>query len=637
MAMQHDDRALGMGQAISRRDFLDGARIALTGSLAYSWFESSGVAQPTAAPYPPALTGMRGTHDGAWEVAHALRDGKTWDDASSADTGEAYDLVVVGAGISGLAAAYFYRKTVGPRARILVLDNHDDFGGHAKRNEFTAAGRLLIGYGGTQAIEQRHAWSPVARGLRDELGIDTDRFFTAVDQTLYTKHGMGQGVFFDRDNWGSDRLVRGGRGNPAEGPVPPDGWWREFARQSPFSDAARRDFIRLHEAQVDYLPGLSVEEKRRKLRSISYKDYLLQHAKVDPQVAAYFQQRTHSGWAIGIDAAPASSAAGSWPGLQGLGLPGPAATAPNDPYIFHFPDGNASIARLLVRSLIPGVSATGTTMEDIVTARFDYQRLDDVQSPVRLRLSSTAVRVRHDGDPSDTGNVVVTYVTAGKAFRVKARSAILACYHAVIPRLCPELPARQRDALLFGVKAPLVYTNVLLRNWRAFEKLGVSHLYAPSGYYALMFLDFPVTLGTYHPSRSPSEPILLHMVRVPCAPGRPRRDQHRAGRGDLLQTTFEAFERRTRDLLARALNGGGFDPATDILGITVNRWPHGYADFGDPLTDPDWPEAERPWVIARQRFGRITIANSDAAHEAETHAAIDEGHRAVHELLALQQ
>jgi spermidine dehydrogenase len=247
------------------------------------------------------------------------------------------------------------------------------------------------------------------------------------------------------------------------------------------------------------------------------------------------------------------------------------------------------------------------------------------------------VRVRHDSDPASAGNVVVTYVTAGKAFRVKARSAILACYHAVIPRLCPELSARQRDALMFGVKAPLVYTNVLLRNWRAFEKLGVSHLYTPSGYYALMFLDFPVTLGTYYPSRSPAEPILLHMVRVPCAPGRPRRDQHRAGRGELLQTTFETFERRTRDLLTRALDGGGFDPATDILGITVNRWPHGYADFGDPLTDPDWPEAERPWVVARQRFGRIAIANSDAAHEAETHAAIDEGHRAVEELLALPQ
>src|SRR6185436_12466498 len=192
--MNSNERALGMHRRITRRDFLNGVGVTLSGSVAYPWFGARGVEQAggvfepekSADYYPPARTGLRGTHDGAWEVAHAVRDGRTWNDAS--DTGERYDLVVVGGGISGLAAAYFFRKAAGPSARILVLDNHDDFGGHAKRNEFTAAGRLLIGYGGTQAIEQRRAWSPVARGLRDELGIDTDRFFTAVDQTLYTGH-----------------------------------------------------------------------------------------------------------------------------------------------------------------------------------------------------------------------------------------------------------------------------------------------------------------------------------------------------------------------------------------------------------------------------------------------------------------
>jgi spermidine dehydrogenase len=193
----------------------------------------------------------------------------------------------------------------------------------------------------------------------------------------------------------------------------------------------------------------------------------------------------------------------------------------------------------------------------------------------------------------------------------------------------------QREALVFGVKTPLVYTNVLVRNWQAFQKLGVSHVYSPSGYHSLMFLDFPISLGGYHRPQSPDQPILLHHVRVPCQPGLPRRDQHRAGRGELLQTTFETFERRTRDQLGRMLGGGGFDPARVIQGITVNRWPHGYADFGDPLTDPDWKtDEEKPWVIGRQRFGRITIANSDAGHNAETQTAIDEGYRGVRELLA---
>jgi spermidine dehydrogenase len=639
-----DDRALGMHRRITRRDFLNGVGVTLSGSIAYPWFNGAfgergtgggdqGAAfepEKAADYYPPARTGLRGTHDGAWEVAHAVRDGKTWTDV--ADTGERYDLVVVGGGISGLAAAYFYRKSAGRNARILVLDNHDDFGGHAKRNEFSAGGRVLVGYGGTQAIEGRLNWSAAAKGLRDELGIDTDKFFKAFDPTPYTSRGLGQGVFFDKDTWTVDRLVKGGQGNPAEGPPPPDGWWRSFAASAPFSDAARRDFIRLHEQRTDYMPGLPVAEKRARLRKISYRDFLRDYAKVDPQVIDYFQQRTHSGWGAGIDAIPASGAASFLPGVEGMGLsPRPATT---DPYIFHFPDGNASIARLLVRAMVPS-AAGGTTMEDIVTAKFNYSKLDDGANPVRVRLNSTVVKARNVGDAASAKEVEITYVRGGRAHLVRAGACVLACYNAIIPRLVPELSARQKEGLLFGVKTPLVYTNVLLTNWRSFVKLGVSHIYSPSAYYALMFLDFPIALGGYRGAQSPDEPILLHHVRVPCRPGLPRREQHRAGRGELLQTTFETFERRTRDQLARMLGGGGFDPATDIAGITVNRWPHGYADFGDPLNDPEWKsDDDKPWVIGRQRFGRIAIANSDAGHEAETQTAIDEAHRAVQELLA---
>ncbi|MFN8059019.1 MAG: NAD(P)-binding protein [Vicinamibacterales bacterium] len=628
------DRDLGMYRDISRRDFLDGARIALTGSALHPWFPAAASAQsPTSAStpprpsYPPALTGLRGTHDGAWEVAHALRDGRTWSEPAT-DTDGPYDLVVVGGGLSGLAAAFFYRQRVGASARILVLDNHDDFGGHAKRNEFTAAGRTLVGYGGTQAIENRQGWSPAAKDLLRELGVDTDRFFTYVDQDLYTSLGLGQGVFFDKETWGVDRLVRGGQGNPAEGPQPPKGWWRTFAAEAPFSERARRDFIRLHDDTEDYLPDLTLDQKRARLRTTSYATFLRDIARVDAEVVAYFQQRTHSGWGMGADAVPATAGM-SWPGFRGMGFP----ARNGEPYIFHFPDGNASLARLLVRALVPGVAA-GSTMEDVVTARFDYSRLDVPASAVRVRLGSTAVHVRHDGDPASASAVVVTYVRDGRTERVTARHSVLACYHSVVPHLAPGLPPAQREALGAGVKTPLVYTNVLLRNWTALQKAGVSHVYGPSTYYALGFLDFPVTMGGHRPSRSPEEPILLHLVRVPCRPGLSRRDQHRAGRADLLATTFEEFERRTRDQLQRTFGASGFDSARDISAITVNRWPHGYADFGDPLTDPVWTRDEdKPWVIARQRWGRVAIANSDAAHEAETHAAIEEGHRAVGELL----
>jgi spermidine dehydrogenase len=256
--MRPHDRELGMDRSITRRDFLNGTQVALTGSILYPWFQ----AERTADDYPPALTGLRGTHDGAWEVAHELRDGRTWTDVE--DDGESYHLVVVGGGISGLASAYFFQKAAGPGARILVLDNHDDFGGHAKRNELSIGGRTLIGYGGTQAIEGRKYWSDVAKGVLADLGIDTEKFFQFHDGTTYTSRGLGQGVFFDEETFGADRLVRGGKGNPAEGPEPEDGWWRAFAAEAPFTESARRDFIRIHEERSTTCPG---SRPRRSSRS----------------------------------------------------------------------------------------------------------------------------------------------------------------------------------------------------------------------------------------------------------------------------------------------------------------------------------------------------------------------------------
>src|SRR5262245_21084250 len=212
MAPQASDRALGLDRAITRRDFLNGVGIALTGSVTYPWFATAGQAAQSApekasASYPPALTGMRGSHPGSFEVGHALRDAKVWD-ADAVDLAETYDLVVVGGGISGLAAAYRFRQLAGGDASVLVIDNHDDFGGHAKRNEFAAGGRLLIGYGGTQSIEAPSRYSQDSQQLLKEVGVDTEKFYVAFDQKLYGSLGLGPGVFFNREAWGSDRLVR---------------------------------------------------------------------------------------------------------------------------------------------------------------------------------------------------------------------------------------------------------------------------------------------------------------------------------------------------------------------------------------------------------------------------------------------
>jgi len=311
----------------------------------------------------------------------------------------------------------------------------------------------------------------------------------------------------------------------------------------------------------------------------------------------------------------------------------------DEPYIFHFPDGNASIARMLVRSLVPG-ALPGHTMEDIVTARANYARLDDASSTVRIRLNSTAVRARHIGGPSPDPDsktakeVEVTYVRGGQAHRVRGANCVLACYNTVIPYLCPEMSDKQKEALAYCVKVPLVYTNVQIGNWKAFQKLGLSAIYAPGAYFSNVTLDFPVSMGDYRYPSLPDESCLLHLLRTPCEPGLNCKDQYRAGRWELVNTKFEGFERQVRDQLGRILSAGGFDPARDIQAITVNRWPHGYAYEYNALFEPlDRPASERPCVIGRQPFGRIKIANSDADGHAYTNTAIDQGYRAVREIV----
>ena len=642
------DRELGMRRAITRRDFLNGIAVGAGSTLASAWLPGLTLAteipafpQDVSGYNPPALTGMRGSHPGSFEVAHALRDGKFWETAGKPiDTHESYDLIVVGAGMSGLAAAYFYRKQAGPSARILILDNHDDFGGHAKRNEFRPGGRLLLANGGTVAIDSPFPYSPEARGLLTELGIDPPALEKkCVDRDVY--RGLGGSYFFDKETFGVDRLVTAVPGGPSASGGKA---WTEFLAKTPLSADAQRDIARIQEEKVDYMPGVPQAEKKSRLSRMSYKDFLLNVAKAHPDVIPFYQTRTHGLYGIGIDAVPALDCwAINFPGFQGLDLdrvPSKGLTftalgevTPQERYHFHFPDGNASIARMLVRSLISG-STPGNTAEDIVTAKVDYSRLDRSDSPIRMRLSSTAVGVRHVGDPASAKEVEVIYGREKKAYTVRGKGVVMACWNMAIPYLCKELPEKQKEALHYGVKVPLVYTVVAIKNWTSFHKLGIRGASCPGMCHSSLNLDQPVNIGDYQCSHSPEEPILVRMLRTPCLPGLPARDQQRAGHYELLATPFEEFERNIRDQLGRVLGTGGFDPARDINAITVNRWPHGYAYEYNPLWDPDWPTDQRPCDIARQRHGRITIANSDAAAAAYTDQAIDQGYRAVQELLS---
>jgi spermidine dehydrogenase len=609
--------------SITRRDFLGGTALAIAAGLTPADQIAAAPAQ-----YPPALTGLRGQHPGSFEVAHAFaREGRRFgiDDAPSEET---YDLVVVGGGISGLAAAWFYRRAVGAEARILVLDNHDDFGGHAKRNEFSAGARTLIGYGGSQSIQSpKTLWSDVAKGLLRDLGVELSRFDSAFDRGFYSSLGLSRGVFFDRETFGRDALVVGdallsqGADKCAE--------LANFIASMPIADASKQELLALYDPGRDPLAGKSAEEKAKILKTTSYRDYLVKICGCSGEVANCFQGRPLGFFGLGCDAVSAFDLRSfGYPGFAGLKLPADDHPEWDEPYIYHFPDGNASLARLLVRALVPD-AAPGRTMDDIVLAGFDYDALDRAGSNVRIRLQSTVIDVRQRGDA-----VRIGYVNAGAAHRVTAKCAVLACFHMMIPYLMPELPQTQREALALNVKTPLVYTNVVVRNWQPWLALKVADIAAPMGFFSHIALDFPVDLGGYRHPRNPAEPIVLHLVHVPGSAnsGLDARAQFHIGQAKLLAMTFADFEARICDQLSRTLGSGGFDSERDIAAITVNRWPHGYGYVANSLFDPDDYD-DRVLKLARQPFGRVAIANSDAGGDAYAHLAINEAARAVQELL----
>ena len=613
-----------MTRKVTRRDFLNGTQVAIGASLLSPWADVFGTATPEfklgSDYYPPAKTGLRGSHDGSWETMHARVAGAAW---PGGPVDEDFDLVVVGGGISGLSAAHFYQRE-SRSARILILDNHDDFGGHAKRNEFTVNGRTRIAYGGTESIDTPSGYADVSRELLKDIGIDVQRFYQYFDQGLYDKMKLSYGIAFDQETYGTRRLVTGYGSRP----------WPEFVAETPLSETAKADLIRAFTDERDYLPGMSRDEKIALLSRISYRTYLRDYVKVDEQVLEMYQRWGMSYWCVGMDEVPAIYILGY---TDGGGMPGLEHTVKQEggrgvePYIFHFPDGNASVARLLVRKLIPE-ALPGSTMEDSITARLDYSQLDRDGAALRIRLNSTAVNVAHS---KDAKSVNVTYVHAGNAHTVRAKHCIMACYNSAIPYICPELPEEQRAGLAYNVKIPLTYTKVMVPNWRAFADLGVRFVYYTNDFYKQVELDYPVSIGDYQFGADPDQPMALHMCHVPYFGDIQGPEQWRAGRRRLLETPFSTFEHHVRDQLDQALSGAGFDADRDITAITVNRWAHGYSYSPDLLWEPEYgSEKEKPWVIGRQPLGRISIANSDAGAAANTNSAILQGYRAVREALS---
>jgi len=613
---------------ITRRDFINGIALSVAAGSSLSPLE---LLAKQGTPYPPALTGLRGNHKGSFEAAHArAMEGKTWPRPGTL-TDDVYDLVVVGGGISGLSAAFLFQQQAGFDKRVLVLDNHDDFGGHATRNEFTVDGRLLIGYGGSQSIDSPSTYSTEAAALLRDVGIHVKKFYDYFDGGFRSRHQLRSGIYFSRERYGRDS-VHVNALRPFESGLAEN--WRDLIDEYPLSDEARSSLVELVESPRDYHPGMSHDEKITLMRRISYSDYLRKYAKTHEDIVALLRDLVKGLWGFGFDALSALEGARfRMPGTRHMNwedIPRPS-NYNDEPYIFHFPDGNAGIARALVRQLIPP-ALPGSTMEDLVTTPVDYDQLDRRANRTRIRLNSTAIDVRHaTGEKA----VDVTYVCESNVRRVRGKHVILACYNNVVPHICPELPREQVEAINLPEKIPLVYISIALRNWKAFADLGYGNFYIPQADFMHSFgLDFPVNVGDYTFAQSPSDPIMVHGTFAPTVPdqGYSEREQHVRGRKRMLRMSFDDFESQIVRQMSGALGGGGFDAERDIAAITVNRWPHGYAyEYNELFDPPEWNRYNGPHQVGAAQIGRISMANSDASAYAYVNGAIDAAVRAVRE------
>jgi len=618
---------------ITRRDFLNGVAMgaAATAAVPFSALALNSTQAATGSDYPPLLNGMRGSHKGSFEVAHAL----AWRGEKPAQyktLDEHYDLVVVGAGISGLAAAYLYRKQKGPSARILILDNHDDFGGHAKRNEFEVDGKMLLAFGGSINLEQA-AMSPAAYQLLEEIGVEFKTLQDAVAPDYLLSNAVADfGYYLGENVYGDNRIVVGPWGLALAG----EGDYRALIAELKLTAADEELLISLVEGGKDYLADTTLEGKEAYLRSHSYAEFLYKKVGISPQGGRLVEPWAQAMFGVGIESV--SVMEGFYlggPGIQAVGLPDeytqPDAEVDPDAYRNPlFPDGNASVARLFVRNLVPGV-APGNTMQDLVTARFDYSQLDREDSNVRVRLNSTVVNVANRGSEA----VDVSYVSGGKALQVRGKHCILAGYNGMIPHLCPELPEAQKQHLAYGVKVPFIWANVVLKSGAAVKKGGTSVYQCPGSFFPLVSYAPPVELGDYAPSDLPGAPMVMFMGHMPAPKGdgtQSGRDLCRLGRHTLYTTPFEDYEREIRKQLTGMFGQYGFDPDRDIGAITINRWSHGYAYEYMELHDPKWKEGEAPHELGRKPVGRISIANSDSEANAYVQAAIDAAVRAVGEV-----
>jgi spermidine dehydrogenase len=611
-----EDRTLGLDRPIARRDFLQGMALAV-GAPRLS-LGSRG--DETASPTPG---GLQGQDPRAMALGHRVRNGEfRAAPRDVVETGESHDLVVVGAGIAGLTAAYLFNEDAPGEPSILVLENADDFGGHARRNVLEGEGVRLVAAGGTFALEEPEHSPEEALDVFRRIGLDPDRLVGYRDPGFRKRYGLSQAVIFDsRVYGGTTRWVTRWYEVPYE----------RFFAQAPLPDAARKELVELFTTRKNYLPG--VTDLRAALGAMSWERFVREHMGLGDHAVRFVNLFATDLVGLGADAVSAWEGYQVGPGFFGMGGEGFRDEGGILRYgyepIHRFPDGNHTVARMLLKGILPESLSGPNTMDGVFEANVHRDRFDRAASRVRLRLSSMVVRIEERN-----GTVEVTYVgPEGPARRVRARHVIMTGWGSVAKHVVPDLSSGQRQALEEYRYCSAVYVNVMLRNWRPLAKAGALETYWPGGYFTWFQISDPLHVGGYRPDYKPDKPTVLSLYKYIHTPGLDPSHQMRLGRMEMEQKPFEAYEREIRAELNHILGAHGFDAARDILGITVNRWGHGYNFFKAP--SPAGRLDPPPYRKGRERLGRISFAGADAGGTPWTQAAMVEASRAVREQLSV--
>jgi spermidine dehydrogenase len=582
----------------------------------------------------PAWTGYGGVGDYRFsngntaEVvrsAHGIRDG-LYDESlqNVIDTGELYDVAIVGGGFAGLTAMYELKKRR-PNGTCLLIDNHPIFGGFAKSNEFDVDGYRLSGaqasinfiLPGPPSGDADDYWHEL--GLPDhfqfaerEGGDPSIVFPLATSSAMYWAEQCATiGYYFQNP-------LTNGKG------VWVKNIWDDNLRRAPWPESLKTGLLAFRDRKAQYRED---KDEPAWLDSITYADFVTQVMGLSAEVLSYI---TPIMGIVGQSPQVSAYAARTFPGVARF--PGRSPLGEMGSRFMSFPGGNATLLRHFVKAILPDAILGPKTFEAVANNPVNLAALDRADSAQRMRLGATTVRVNHEGDPAVAERVSIVYEKDGRLYRARAKGAVLAIGSWVAKHVVTDLPSEYRAACEQFLYGPILMVNVGLHNWRFLDKLGFSAARWFDGFGFYSTVRQPMVVGSRPTPFHPNKPMVMTFYVPIQSPDLPLVAQGPASRLKLYGTSYADYERQLIAQMQQMFAPGGFDARRDIAGIILNRWGHAFISpppgffFGKD-------GGPSPLKVLRERFGRIAFGNSELAGIQSWPTAAAEGRRAITQVL----